>query len=216
MKDDGESMCVYQVKLKNGETYNADMSFMRTEIDGNVCLSYKSYDKFDNWSVVARDDGYPREIRHNALNGNFDLSFTFDESGAVGMNGLWNGEDCSQVGTFSKRVSLENTMILRRLDLTIGLKHTFDLIQHSSYPNLSALPMYFIPIGIEEVEVPAGKFSCCKVLFSIDDVRGVFFRAYYFVSLGNYQDIIKCVNVPVGGGYELISLIRSGLRNNSE
>jgi hypothetical protein len=211
LKGDDESVCVYQIKLKNRETYKANMRYSRTEIDGQESLSYTSCDKFDHWSVVARNDGYPREIRHNALNGNFDFSFTFGESGNVDMNGSWKGEESSRKGTFSKRVSLENAMILRRLDLTIGMKHTFDLIQHSSYPNLSALPMYFSPIGIEEVEVPAGKFSCCKVLFSIDDVRGAFFRAYYFVSVDGYQDIIKCVNVPVGGGYELVSISRNGL-----
>lgn len=205
---EGKTSCEFRIWHKGGDPYDASVKYVCGDINGLSGVSYEYSDKFDKWFVIAERDGRPNSIRHFAINGMFDFSFSFDRNGKVSMNGTWDGKPYEVEQQFSHDVSVENSLFLKCMSLDPGVKYCFDLIQTTAYPGLSALPMYYKTIGKENVSVPAGDFTCKKILFSINDMRGVFFQAYYFVTDDAHQEIVKCVNVPQGGKYELIALNR--------
>lgn len=66
--------------------------------------------------------------------------------------------------------------------------------------------MYFQVLNEEIVKVPAGTFKCKKILFSLADWRGNFYKSYHYITNDVHHYLIKMVNMPTGAKTELISI----------
>jgi len=132
-----------------------------------------------------------------------DISFNIDKNGQVCLKGVWNGVQCNTTKKFPNDVVIENSMLVRKIDFSSNEKVVFDLIKMDKMPDLKSHEMFFQVIGDETVKVPAGTFKCKKILFSLTGIKGMFFKAYYYISNDKNRYIVKIDNLPVGGCTEL-------------
>ena len=134
------------------------------------------------------------------------MQLDFDGKGGVILTGYWNGKKIEQKNEFMKNVTLENALVVRTLELDNFDEYIFDLLQTSKFPSLESYKMYFKVLGEETVGVKAGTFNCKKILFSIKGWKGIFYKAYYFVSNDEHRYLVKIENMPRGGSTELVSI----------
>ncbi len=195
---------IYKID-NDGNSYTATCTYTIKEFSGIKRYYYDYSDKYCAWEVTTDFNGLPQNIVFRKDKNRVTLKF--NKTGAVKMTGLWDGKNLMETGKFSANVTLENALVLRTMDLRKGKKHVFDLLQTEKFPDLEAYEMCFEVIGIETVTVPAGTFQCKKVLFTVNDLRSAFFKAWYYVTDDNHRYIIKMENMPRGGSTVLTQII---------
>ena len=201
--EDGEKF-IFNVTTGKGETYTSENQFHVKKVNDYILYSYTNEDEYEKWVVETAENGVPTTIEF-FTKGN-ETALTFHGNGDAEIHGFWSGKEINEKGSYSANVSLENALIVRTLDYSSKEKYAFDLLQTSKLPRLVAFPMYFKVLGKEEITVPAGTFSCVKVQFSLTDMRGLFYKAYYYISDDTHRYIVKIHNVPMGGETELVSI----------
>lgn len=195
---------IMKIIEKNGETYYGTNKYSIQSVDGKTTYYYSYVDKYDSWYVWTDSNGIPFKIIYENEYGKITL--LFNHEGKVTMQGSWKNEVIEKIKYFLPNVTLENTLVIRSLNLESNEKYEFDLLQYDKLPELDAYRMYFQVVGEETVTVKAGTFHCKKVLFSLSDWRGIFWQAYYYVSNDSHRYIVKTLNVPDGGAMELIRI----------
>ena len=195
---------IYEVTNSEDEVFNTTTTYFVKQENGEKLYSYTNKDKYETWNVTTDVQGVPKNITYQAY-GN-TLTLDFEGTGDVTMQGYYGGEQIDKTGNFAANVSLENALILRTMDLDKGNKYVFDLLQTDKFPELKAYKMYFKVLGTETVQVEAGEFECKKVLFSLTGFRGLFYKAYYYVTDDENKYLVKMENMPKGGSSELISV----------
>jgi len=195
---------VYEITFKNSEKFYGEFKFNLIEQNQKKFNHYLYVDKNEKWDVTTTEIGIPVKVIHT-LHGNL-IEFYFSEDGRVKMIGKFNNESIQEERTFKPGITVENIMVLKNLDFNSTENYNFDLIQTLEYPKLIAYPMYFRIVGNQKVCVKAGEFNCKKILFSLSDMRGLFFRAYYYVTDDLERNIVKIENMPISGKTELISI----------
>ncbi|MBN2040441.1 MAG: hypothetical protein JW864_10385 [Spirochaetes bacterium] len=199
---------VYKVHPEKGDPYTSKTVYNFEKKNGVLFYSYIHYDKDHTFKVITDKDAIPRKIiRTNAES---SASFTFTGEGSVILVLENNNGITEKNGTFSENVSAENALIARTLDLSSEEKYEFDLIQCDKLPELAAYRMYFQVEGETTVAVKAGNFKCRKVLFSLSGWKGMFYKAYYYISNDEHHYIVKIENMPEGGCSELVKINNSG------
>lgn len=204
----GEEKFIYQVT--DGKIqYQEEVIYQNSTFEGKNAISYvniakKGNEKLYEWNVVTDAQASPFKIDY--YEGNSEVNMVFDGEGRVKMTGNWKDEQLNLTNNFKKNVTLENALILRNLNLDSNKKYVFDLLQREELPKLKAYEMYFKVVGNKTVTVSAGTFDCKKVLFSLTDWRGFFYKAYYYVTNDNHRYIVKIENSPKDVDSELISI----------
>lgn len=205
--ESGEKL-IYKIKVKGKEDYQHTVTYFSQKEVGQLFYSYKSVDIHSRWEVKTDNRAYPLKIDLFAKGNEVHLSF--DGRGKVNMQGYLNGKKIDTRAQFKPNVSLENALIVRSLDLNSPEKYSFDLLQFDKFPKLEAFPMFFQVEDDVVVSVEAGTFKCKKVLFSLNDWRSLFYKAYYYISYDEHHYIVKIENVPKDGSTELIKIVRPG------
>jgi hypothetical protein len=203
---DGEKL-VMEITDKNGETYYGTTTYYIESTAGETTFNYFYEGRDESWSVWTDSNGMPFKIIFENENG--ILTLLFDHEGEVTLQGTWKNREIEKEKLFQPDntfVTLENTLVLRTLDLESDEKYEFDLLQNDKLPRLDAYRMYFQVVGEETVTVQAGTFYCKKVLFSLSDWRGLFWQACYYITDDCHRYIVKIMNIPDGGESELIKI----------
>ena len=197
----GQTVFKYVHGMADGSAYQSTTEYF---VSDSSSSGYSHLDPYSKWEVESASDGKPVMISY--AEGKDCVVLHFDGSGNVVMTGTWKGEDVAEHGRFSPSVTLENMTVVRSLDFESGEKVEFDLLQVSEFPGLTPYEMYFQVVGRETVSVPAGTFDCRKVLFSLVGFRGMFYKAYYYVTDDDRRYVVKMENMPRGGHTELVAV----------
>lgn len=200
---DGEILNL-EITTKDNERFIAQTTYGVIEKNGNLFFSYVNKDNRSLWEVETDAKAFPIKIKYSKKGNKMQLDF--DGKGGVILTGYWNGKKIEQKNEFMKNVTLENALVVRTLELDNFDEYIFDLLQTSKFPSLESYKMYFKVLGEETVGVKAGTFNCKKILFSIKGWKGIFYKAYYFVSNDEHRYLVKIENMPRGGSTELISI----------
>jgi len=200
---DGDTF-VFKVKNQQGDVFESTTEYRVDSMPEGLQYGYTNSDKFEKWEVNVNQDAVPSTIVYTSKGNTMELNF--DGKGSVQMTGLFAGKQINVTGFFSPSVSLENALILRTRQLKEGEQYVFDLLQTSEFPALKAYEMYFKVAGSQTITVQAGTFQCKKVLFSLKGWRGLFYKAYYYVSDDKHRYLVKMENIPMGGWSELIRI----------
>jgi len=196
---DGERF-VYEIILPDGEKVQSECRYWRKESQGRVLFGYTYNDPVGKWDVLTNAQGYPVEVSHEFY-GN-PIKFTFGKN-KVHMSGFWNGENISEEREFKGLITPEIAMILRNLDLGSKDRFVLQVIQKDEYPELVTYTMYFQVKEDTTITVKAGTFNCKRVVFSLTDWRGLFYKSNQYITNDEYRRIIKMENFPRGGETEL-------------
>jgi|GEM_PF-1922439 len=201
--NDGEKF-IYKITGKDGKSFTGKSAYHVSCSNGKIIYSYLYISDIEKFDVKTDENGKPIEIIYEAK-GNI-IKLIFNGLGKTNMKGYWHGNKLDKEGYFLKNVTLENALVIRTMDLNSKEKYVFDLLQIGEFPKLIAYRMYFQVIGEETITVKAGSFRCKKVIFSLCDWRGFFYKAYYYISDDQNKYIVKIDNVPMGGTSELIKV----------
>ncbi|UCD72300.1 MAG: hypothetical protein JSW70_04710 [Syntrophobacterales bacterium] len=156
------------------------------------------------WEVTTYTNGMPSTIAFQIDKNT--VKWEFNGKGTVDMRANWEGRTFKRSRTFKPNVTVENTLFLRTLNFSQKEKYVFDLLQIREMPDLEAYEMFFKALGEEKVTVKAGTFTCKKILFSLTGFKGLFYKAYYYVTHDEHRYIIKIDNIPRGGTSELVRI----------
>lgn len=195
---------IFNVKPEKGDPYISKTIYKSEKKNGSLNYSYIHYDK--NVKFDVRTDGLALPDKIIYKNGDTEATFSFAGSGSVNMTFINGRESVTETEKFIPNVTVENALVARTLDLNNTEKHEFDLLQCDKLPDLVAYRMFFQVIGEETVTVKAGTFNCKKVLFSLTGWKGMFYKAYYYISNDEHRYLVKMDNMPKGGSTELIEI----------
>lgn len=197
---------VYKIKESMAVEYNCTTSYKWEVIGGVKYCNYITIGKNEIWDVTTDLNGKPLKICYKKAKDSLKLDFK--TNGQVIMKGIWENKKVYESKTFSDNVSLENVLLLQTMDFNNRDKYVFDLIQYDKFPKLVAYRMYFKVTGEQDVTTSAGKFKCKTVDFSLTDLRGLFYTAYYWVSDSPEHTMVKIDNIPaMMGKTELVEII---------
>jgi hypothetical protein len=199
-----DEVLVFRVHPGHGEPYIVKTIYKSTENNGSFNHSYMHYDKDMSFDVMTYGNALPSRVIVTGVN--LRAAYMFDGSGSVKMELKNDKGTVEKTGKFTPNVTVENALVARTLDLTSTGKHEFDLLQCGELPELIAYHMYFKVMGEETVSVEAGTFNCKKVLFSLAGWKGMFYKAYYYISNDEHRYLVKMKNMPTGGSTELIQI----------
>lgn len=205
--DEGEQF-TYKIDFKNGSSSISNCRYTTIESEGQRYLHYTNGDnEGEQWDVTTDLKGFPKQIVYSVMQNTVKLKF--DGIGGVAEYGTWNGQAICGVQKFTPNASLEINLVLRTLDLTNKNKYIINVIQKDKLPELVVYPMYFQVIQDETVKVEAGTFKCKKILFSLADWRGVFYKSYHYITNDAHHYWVKMENMPPGANAELIAINNS-------
>ena len=196
-----EEKLVFQGKNKENDAFTAETTYYVRVKNKKPFYSYKHVDGNSTWEVATDENAIPSRVVFT-MKGN-KMTLDFNGEGGVTMSGYWNGKKIQKKGSFESNVTLENALVVRTLNLDRKDPYYFDLLQTSEFPELEAYSMYFEVQGEETITVGAGTFACKKILFSVSGWRGLFYKAYYYISNDTHRYLIKIENLPMGGETEL-------------
>ncbi|MBF0451822.1 MAG: hypothetical protein HQK75_14050 [Candidatus Magnetomorum sp.] len=209
-KISGTEHLLYTIQI-NGKSYKETVIVHRTEdlLQYESCGDYTSpkvYAPGGNhcWDVLSTSDGYPRLIEYHV--GPNTMQMTFTKDGHFEMEGFWDGKKCSNQKVFENNVYVEISSLIRTMNLKQNTPFIFELIRLPEFPMIKTHQLYVQILNDSIVNVPAGRFSCKKILFSASGYKGYFFKAYFYVSIDERQLIVKIENLPIGGKTELVKM----------
>ena len=153
--------------------------------------------------VTADEKGIPFETSY-AVSAN--AVRTLFNQGEVNLVANWKGKSFTHRRQFSAEVSTEPFLMLRTMDLATANRRVFDFVSYRDFPGFSSYPMVFEVLNRETVTVPAGTFICKKAVFTANDWRSIFFKAYYDITDDDRRWIVKIEFRPFGGGMELLGV----------
>lgn len=208
----GKQKFVYRVKVSNN-VYTETTEYDKATVNGKNCVMYISTgdftatDKHDEsgnhrWEVLADYSGIPVKIGLYSCKNSIIMKF--DGKGNVDYAIDWKNTKRIGQKIFRSNVSFENALIVRTLDFNRKDRYIFDLIQARELPEIVSYEMYFQVLDNKRISVEAGVFNCRKILFSLTGFKGMFYKAYYYVSDDPNRYIVKIENVPMNGSSELV------------
>jgi len=156
------------------------------------------------WDVLSTSTGQPRLIEYKIGPNNMHMAFS--KNGHFEMKGFWEGKKSSTKRVFDNKVYVELPSLLRTMDLNQSAPVKFELIRLPELPFIKTHDLFVQVMGYKKVKVPAGHFSCKKILLSASGYKGLFFKAYIYLTHDERQLIVKIENLPIGGETELIEM----------
>lgn len=201
--NDSETL-IYEITDENN---NMSMAVCKYKVQmeyGKKLFSYTHTHNNEIWKVLTDTRANPLHIVY--INGNNRMTLLFDKPGRVVLQGYWEDKQMNKTRLFSTPVTLENALKARTLDLSTDQKQKINLLQTDKFPDLEPYEMYFKVIGEENLTVKAGIFTCKKVLFTLKGWRGMFFKAYYYISDDAHRYLVKMENIPRNGCSELVKI----------
>jgi hypothetical protein len=197
---------MYEIKEGMGVSYMCTTSYNWRIIEGVKYYNYVTIGKYDSWDVITNQNGKPKEITYKK---DIDsLHLIFDGSGYVKCTGVWDNKPINTSKQFRENVTLENVLVLQTMDFNKKGKYVFDLIQPDKLPDLVVYRMYFKVTGYKTITTPAGTFDCIQLDFSLTDLRGLFYTAYYWVTNDPKRMLIKIDNIPAMMGKTELNSIK--------
>jgi len=205
----GTERFVYDIQV-HGKNYKEYVTVHRTK----DLLQYESCGNYTNpkiyapggkhcWDVLSTSDGQPRLIEYKV--GRNYVRMTFSKEGHFELKGFWDGKKCFKQKSFENKVYVELSSLMRTIDLNQKEPLLFELIKLTRFPKIETHHLFIKVMEDVEVKVPAGLFSCKKIMLSVSGYKGYFFKAYFFVSNDDRQIVVKIENLPIGGVTTLIS-----------
>jgi len=206
----GTEYLIYAIQI-NGKNYTEHIVVHKTSdlLQYESCGDYTSPKVYAPggkhcWDVLSTSNGNPRLIEYHV--GPNNMKMTFSKKGLLKIKGFWGGKKCTNQKIFDNKVYVEISSLIRTMDLKQSTPLKFELVRLPELPLIKTHDLYLQVIDNIKIKVPAGQFLCKKILLSASGYKGLFFKAYIYVSNDERQLPVKIENLPIGGETELVEM----------